>query len=212
MIKVVIADDHQMIIDGIRSLLSGEDIEVVGEAADGQALLDLLTRTSADVVLLDINMPVLGGLEVTEVLKSKYPDLKILVLTMYNKPEFIRQLIGMGVNGYLLKNTGKDDLLTGIRKVQGGENFFSAAVSDTLISSMRTNMSANEPQLTKREKEVLRLIAKGLSTIEIAEQLFVSTHTVDTHRKNLLGKLGLKNTAGLVRYAFENGYSGEFYD
>ena len=154
MIKVAIADDHQMIVDGIRSLLEDSDMEVVGEAPDGQSLLDLLTRMSVDVVLLDINMPVLGGLEVTEVIKKKYPDLKILILTMYNKPEFIRQLIGMGVNGYLLKNTGKEALLTSIRKVHGGENYFSAEVSDTLISSMRVNASINEPQLTKREKEV----------------------------------------------------------
>ncbi|MEL6561559.1 MAG: response regulator transcription factor, partial [Bacteroidota bacterium] len=129
-----------------------------------------------------------------------------------NKPEFIRNLINAGVNGYLLKNTGKAELLDAIRMVYNGEDYFSREVSKTLITSMKSNTSSQEPQLTKREKEVLKLIAKGLSTLEIAEILFVSKHTIDTHRKNLLGKLNIKNSVGLARYAINNGYTTEALD
>lgn len=202
----MIADDHQVIIDGLKSLVEGEEIEAIGEALTGQELMDKLSRNTPDVVLVDINMPQMDGIEASTMIRKKFPLVKIVILTMYDKPEFIRNLVSIGVNGYLLKNTGKTELLTAIRKVYAGEDYFSREVSKTLISSMKSSVFDQQVQLTKREKEVLKLIAKGLSTSEISEELFVSTHTVDTHRKNLLGKLQIKNTAGLVRFAFENGY------
>lgn len=208
----MIADDHQVIIDGIKSLLTSEEIQAVGEAHSGDELMDKLTRTTPDVILLDINMPGMNGLEAASLIRQKYPVVKLLVLTMYNKPEFIRNLISAGVHGYLLKNTGKAELLNAIRMVYNGEDYFSHEVSKTLIASMKSNTSSQEPQLTKREKEVLKLIAKGMSTLEIAEKLFVSKHTIDTHRKNLLGKLNIKNSVGLARYAIDNGYTTDAMD
>jgi two-component system, NarL family, nitrate/nitrite response regulator NarL len=207
MIKILLADDHQMVIDGIKALLMHEpEIKIEGEALHGQAALDFLACNEVDLLIMDINMPGLDGIEIARVVRKQYPTVRILVLTMYNKPAFIRGLIEVGVSGYILKNTGKEELLTAIRRVMSGEDYFDAEVTRTMLSTFKVADENAAVKLTRREEEVLRLIAKAHTTAEIAEKLFLSTYTIDTHRKNLLGKLHLKNTAGLVNYAIKNGY------
>jgi two-component system nitrate/nitrite response regulator NarL len=208
MINLLIADDHQVVIDGLKSLLSLEDdFQVVGEAQNGKMVLEALKDQKIDVVLLDINMPEMDGIETARRMREQHPNVKILILTMYNRPEFIRNIIEVGASGYVLKNVGKEELINSIRKVERGEDYFSLSVTNTLMDSFKSGTESSKVELTKRERGVLTLIAEGNKTSEIAEKLFISTHTVNTHRKNLLSKLNIKNTAGLVRYAIENGFT-----
>jgi DNA-binding NarL/FixJ family response regulator len=211
MINILIADDHKMVIDGLKALLSEEDnVRVVGHALSGQQVLDFLRMNDrVDLVILDINMPDMDGIETAKHIQKNYSKTKILILTMYNKPLFIKSLVEVGVSGYILKNTGKEELLIAVNKIVTGENYFSHEVTKTIMSSFKGKSSVPEVQLTKRECEILKLLAKALTTAEIAEHLFLSPYTIDTHRKNLLSKLNLKNTAGLVKYAIENGYTDE---
>jgi DNA-binding NarL/FixJ family response regulator len=208
-IKIIIADDHQMFIDGIKSLLKDEpDIEVVGEALNGYQVLDVISSTPADVVLMDINMPKLDGLEATRLITQKYPGTSVVILTMHNSLVYIESLTQAGASGYILKDTGKQELLMAIRSAASGGKFFSQDVMVTLLEQSAKNKSKDalpkEPQLSKREIEVLKLIVQEYTTQEIADKLFISNHTVETHRKNLLDKLNARNIAGLVKYAIQN--------
>jgi two-component system, NarL family, nitrate/nitrite response regulator NarL len=210
MIKIIIADDHQMVIDGLKALLVSEpDICIIGEAVNGEALLELLRiKEQPNLVILDINMPGLDGLEAAKEIHRRFPAIRILVLSMYNKPVFIKNLIEVGVAGYILKNTGREELINAIHKIAAGQDYFGTEVTKSIMSSLKGNAEIQAP-LTKREEEVVKLIAKAYTTAEIAEKLFISTHTVDTHRKNLLSKLNLKNTAAIVTYAIQNGLTEE---
>jgi DNA-binding NarL/FixJ family response regulator len=208
-IKIIIADDHQMFIDGIKSLLKDEpDIEVVGEALNGYQVLDVISSTPADVVLMDINMPKLDGLEATRLITQKYPDTSVVILTMHNSLVYIESLTEAGASGYILKDTGKQELLMAIRSAASGGKFFSQNVMVTLLEQSAKNKTKDsqpkEPHLSKREIEVLKLIVQEYTTQEIADKLFISNHTVETHRKNLLDKLNARNIAGLVKYAIQN--------
>lgn len=201
-----------MVIDGLKALLSEEDnIKVVGHALSGQQVIEFLKSNydTVDLIILDINMPNTDGIETANYIHKNYSRIKILILTMYNKPLFIKNLVEVGVSGYILKNTGKEELLLGINKIINGEDYFSPEVTKTIMTSFKGKFSVSEAQLTKRECEILRLLAKAHTTAEIAEQLFLSPYTIDTHRKNLLSKLNLKNTPALVKYAIENGYTDE---
>jgi two-component system, NarL family, nitrate/nitrite response regulator NarL len=210
MINIIIADDHQMVIDGLKALLAHEpDIRIIGEAVNGEDLLDLLrSGTLPDIVVLDINMPGLDGIEAAKEIHRRFPYIRILVLSMYNKPVFIKNLIEVGVAGYILKNTGRDELVAAIHKIAGGHDYFGTEVTRSMMNSFK-GKAEMQTQLTKREEEIVKLIAKAFTTAEIAEKLFISTHTVDTHRKNLLSKLNLKNTAAIVNYAIQNGLTEE---
>ncbi len=211
MIPLILADDHQVVIDGLKALLSQEpDLHILGEALDGEALLSLVRTYAEDkpVVLLDINMPGLDGIEATRIIRQKHASVRILILSMYNKPAFIKGLVEAGVSGYILKNTGRSELLKAIRTVAAGESYFSNEVTKTIMDSFKTG-ATTAVQLTRRELEILRLVAQAYSTAEIADKLFISTYTVDTHRKNLLSKLNMKNTAALVNYAIQNGFTDE---
>jgi two-component system, NarL family, nitrate/nitrite response regulator NarL len=210
MINILIADDHKMVIDGLKALLSEEkNIKVIGQALSGNEVIRFLKQNSdqVDLIILDINMPDTDGIETAKHVHHQYPRIKILILSMYNRPLFIKNLIEAGVSGYILKNTGKEELLSAISKITNGEDYFSAEITKSIMTSFKEVHLATEAQLTKREQEILRLLAKALTTSEIAEQLFLSTHTIDTHRKNLLSKLNLKNTPALVKYAIENGFT-----
>lgn len=206
-INVLIVDDHKIIRDGIRSMLIDErDIVIVGEEENGNAALKTLGSKEVDVVLSDISMPVMGGSELTKNINEFHPNVKVLILSMHEEEQYIKDLIDHGASGYILKNTGASELIKAIRTVAEGKNFFSNEVYSTLI--MGNNKKANTTdviQLTKREIEVLKLISNEMKNHEIAEALFVSIRTVDTHRRNLLQKLNVKNTAGLVRYAVKSG-------
>ncbi|MEQ9425329.1 MAG: response regulator transcription factor [Cyclobacteriaceae bacterium] len=205
-IKILIADDHQIIIDGIKSIIEGEGhLELTGQAHTGIEVLEFLRRNKIDLAILDINMPELDGVETTRVIRDKYPDIKILILTMYNKAEFVKNMAEAGAHGFILKNTGRDEMLMAIELLMEGKTYYGQEVTKTLLDSYKKDKNTVEVKLTTRELDVLQLLADGLTTPEIAEKLFISTHTVESHRKNLLSKTGEKTSAGLVRYALDNG-------
>lgn len=213
-IKVLLADDHKIFRDGVRSILEKEkDIEVVDEAADGKEVIQKINEFPVDVLVLDIDIGEPNGIEITELVSKSHPDVKILILSMMGLHDFVIQALEKGAIGFLLKNTGKDEVLTAIRSVSKGDSYFSKEVSAILIeqlnrpSKLRTK-NADIP-ISPREIEVLRLIALEFSNSEIAEKLFISIRTVDTHRRNLLEKLNAKNTAGLVRFAIKKGLVDE---
>lgn len=205
-IKIMIADDHQMVVDGLVGLLAMDSsVKVIGEALNGKNLLDLLNQNEPDQIIIDINMPIMDGIQVTKYVKVHHPDIKVLILTMYNKPEFIRQMLEVGADGFILKNTGRDELLNAIHSLDQGRTYYGKEVMAKMMESIAQKQEKELPEITAREKDILKLLVQEYTTQEIAEKLFISTHTVDTHRKNLLSKLNVKNTVGLVRYAFEHG-------
>ena len=208
-INLVIADDHKIFRDGIKALLEKEkDIEVLAEAESGNEVMEKLDKQQVNVILMDIDMAETNGIETTRKIKEKYSSVNILVLSMHGEQNYIVKMLEAGAIGYILKNTGKDEMLTAIKSVAQGDSYFSKEVSARLIEHLnRPAQSAKTDNipLTTREVEVLKLIAQEYSNPEIAEKLFISIRTVDTHRRNLLDKLGVKNTAGLVKYALKTG-------
>lgn len=210
MIKILIADDHQLLIDGIRKALQEvDDFEVIAEANNGFQVLEKLEEgLIPDVILMDINMPKLDGLECTKQVAKKYPDIKIIALSQYDEKRFVKRMVKNGAFGYLLKDTSRDRLEFAIRKVHGGERHYSDRLSMRLVEQeLKTeNTSSLFPKLSQRELEILNLIGKEYSSQEIADKLFISFHTVESHRANLMHKAGVKNTAGLIRWAVENDF------
>ncbi|MEZ4888633.1 MAG: response regulator transcription factor [Chitinophagales bacterium] len=210
MIKVIVADDHKMIRHGIISLLKEEtDILVIGEADNGKEVILLLQKKMADIVLMDIDMGDYNGIDATKQITKLYPDVKVLIVSMYSDLSYITKAFEAGAKGYLLKNAGKNEMLKAIDLLMRGETYCSTEVSAKLVAHLQGKISNKKKQegipLTRREMEVLKLIAAEYSNPEIAEELFISIRTVDTHRRNLLTKLGAKNTAGLVKYAIKYG-------
>ena len=208
-LRVIVADDHQIVIDGVKAILNDEeDIEVVGEALNGQALIELAERQPAEVALIDVSMPGMDGKEATKRLKKSHPHLKILVQTMHNDRRWVTEMLKAGVSGYILKNTGKKEMVQAIKTVAAGQNYYSQEVTATVMGGFNSTVDAQTAQpveLTPREKDVLRLIAQEFTTQEIAEKLFIAVNTVDTHRKNLHSKLNVKTAVGLVKYAIKMG-------
>ena len=210
MIKVIITDDHLLVIDGILAMLSDQpDIQAIGHAENGKALLDMLTTQQPDVILMDINMPGFNGIETTRQVKATYPNIQVLILTMHNDKESIANVLEAGAAGYILKNTGKKEMISAIKKVAAGGRYFSEAVTNMVMDSLTqpTLPETAEPTvfLTPREKDILTLIAKELTATQIAEQLFITVNTVETHRKNLRQKLKVRSTGGLIKWAISNG-------
>ena len=208
--KIIIADDHALILDGIKSLISTDaSLEFVGTSNDGEDVLRLIEETEeVDLLILDINMPRMDGIEVTKALKSRHPEIKVLILSMYNRSEFIKTLIAAGADGYILKDSSRDVLIEAIQTLCRGERYFSKEILENLIDSyVETDKSRDliRVELSDREKEVVKLIAEEKSTAEIAEALFLSVHTINSHRKSILNKLDVKNTAGIFRYAIQTG-------
>lgn len=212
-IRVIIADDHKIIRVGLRGLLEREkDIEVTGEAESAEDVLKLMASKPADVVLMDIDLGDTDGITITRKIKETYPLIHVLGLTMHEEPDYIIKMLEAGASGYLLKNAGREELLSAIHAVAKGDSYFSQKVSATLLQAITRQREIPEQKkqtvaspLSDREIEVLRLIAQEYSNGEIAEKLFISIRTVDTHRRNLLEKLQVKNTVGLVKYAIEKG-------
>lgn len=204
----MIADDHQLIIDGLKTNLKEvSDIEIVAEANNGEDVLKILSRKKPDVILMDINMPVMDGLECTRQVSKKYPRIKIIGLSQFDEIRLVKRLVKNGAVGYLLKDTGQDELLRAIRKVNAGEKYFSEKLSLNLIDRDPglNNNNSLFPRLSDREKEILNLICQEYSSQEIADKLNISFHTIESHRVNLMIKAGARNTAGLVRWAVESG-------
>jgi DNA-binding NarL/FixJ family response regulator len=207
MIKILITDDHQLVIDGIKLMLAeANDLQCVGTANGGEQALELLAVTPADVLLLDINMPGIDGLETCRRVRRDFPSVKILMLSMLREGSLVKMLLNEGASGYLLKNAGKDEVLEAIRKVHRGERALSSEVLDIFLqpdAEKKRLMTSPFPSLSRREKQILQLIVDEKTTGEIAEELFISFGTVETHRRNILMKLNARNTAGLVKAAIE---------
>ncbi len=211
MIRVFIVDDHSLIRDGLRTLLAADPLfTVVGEAGNGQELLDQLPTVAADVVLLDLNMPVLDGLATTHRLRAEYPHLRILLLSMMTHERTIGEALAAGAHGYVLKNADKYEVVAALQGVASGKRFLCSEIGLGLLEKILLQESRNPAPdpgvaLTHREREILQLVATGLTNQEIADQLFTSRRTVESHRQNLLEKTGVKNTPALVKYAMERG-------
>lgn len=206
-IKICIVDDHQILLQGLKMMLEAEDnLDVVGIYRGGKEVLDSLDHT-VQVVLLDINMPEMSGIEVCKKIKSKYPQIQVIALSMYNQPSYINRMIQAGAAGYLLKNSGKQEITTAIDAVVKGGNYFPRSIIDTLVNTPTTSNKESllHTPLTRREKQILELIAQEMTTQEIADHLHISLNTVESHRKNLLSKFNVRNSIGLVRKAMEKG-------
>lgn len=204
MTSIIIADDHKMFRQGIVSLLSEErDIRVIGQASNGEEVLKLFEQTIPDVLLLDIEMPKMDGFDTLRALKKLKLSTKVLVLTMHKSAEFIKNILKAGASGYLQKDAGKETLVNAINQVITTGTYYSEDTSRLVLESFqKKHLNA---QISPREKEIIRLLADGLTTKKIATKLFISPHTVETHRQNILLKLGLKNTAELIKYAIQKG-------
>lgn len=209
MISVLVADDHGIVREGLRRLLEAEsDIKVSGEASDGREVLEQVERHQPEVVVLDITMPRLGGLETLERLRALHPKVKVILLSVHSDPPFIQSAISLGADGYVLKNGRAAEIVTAIREVVKGGSYFSPVVAREIVEQLRTpKPTSNEPfsLLSGREREVLHLIAEGLSAKEIAVDLAISTKTVEAHRTSLMRKLGVRKATELVRYALRHG-------
>jgi DNA-binding NarL/FixJ family response regulator len=200
-IQVFIVDDHYMVIEGIRTLLQGEkDIELIGHASNAASCLAFLMNQQPDVILMDISMPEKSGVELCAELRSLYPSVFVIGLSTFNQFTYINSMMENGASGYLLKNASKQEIITAIKIVATGKTY----LSDEAASILKNAAHQDSPVLTRRENEVLRLIAEGLTNPEIANKLFLSLSTVDTHRKSLMRKLNIKNTALLIRFAIEH--------
>ncbi|GAB5476530.1 MAG: response regulator transcription factor [Maribacter sp.] len=209
MITVFIIDDHKMVIEGLKLLLKDEkDIEVVGHEYSAWAAYEVLPKIQPDVVLLDINMPEINGIDACKHLTALIPNLKIIAITMHKEASLIKMMLANGAKGYVLKNAGKNELVEAIQTVQKGKMFLDEISNEIVINTMSNSKKKNTnaalfPKLSRREKEVLKLILDEHTTQEIADKLFISFGTVETHRRNMLIKTGTRNTAGLVRIALE---------
>ncbi|WP_179351985.1 response regulator transcription factor [Winogradskyella vidalii] len=207
--SIIIADDHAMFLDGLKSILSEEkSIDITLTAKTGAQVLKYLrinTDEKIDLVITDINMPKMDGVELNKAIKQEFPQIKTLVVSMLEDAKKIKALTEANVNGYISKNAEKTELLKAIKSILQGENYFSPRIKQVLMEAMFSAKSEPEISLSKREKEVLKLIAQEFTTQEIADQLFLSKHTIESYRKNLISKLGVRNLAGLTRYAVEKG-------
>lgn len=211
MIKVAIADDHTMFVDGIDSILNNvEDMVVSGRCYDGQSIVDFAKENEFDILLLDVNLPDMSGIDVCKELLVLDPNTKILAISMFNEESFVSEILNNGAKGYILKNTGREELLRAIRTIIDGDTYFSDDVTQTIMKGLMKKRKASNksvdfyPKISRREKQVLKLIIDEHTTQEIADLLFISLKTVESHRSSLLAKVNARNSAGLVRIALEN--------
>lgn len=209
-IRIIIADDHQIVRQGLRVLIEKEpDMEVVGEAEDGQTTVSLTKKLHPHVVLMDIKMPDLNGIEATRQILSELPDVKIIALSMYPDQRFVMNMLKSGARGYLLKDSAFEELAQAIRLVMANKTYLCPLVTEVVVKDLVTlNPSANQTALvvlTSREREVLRLLAEGKRTSQIAQLLDISVKTVDTHRQQIIHKLGIRSLAELTKYAIREG-------
>jgi len=208
--RIILADDHEIFRAGLKSLIAKEDdFKIVGEAKDGQALLRLLKIIKCDVIVLDLSMPNMDGMTVLSTLREVYPDIKVLVLTMLKDPEHFRHAMTSGALGYVLKDDAYEELILALRVICKGKQFVSQPVSSFLteryVRSLNESDSPSLEILTKREQQILKMVANGMASKNIASQLNLSIRTVETHRSNLSNKLGIKTTAALVKFAISKG-------
>lgn len=213
-IKVVIVDDHQMFIDGITSLLRREKhIQFVKEANNADEAFDYIKRHDVDILITDISMGDISGVELTKMVKAEFPEVKVLVLSMHNDREIIGEILLAEAEGYILKNTGKGELLEAINNIINGDTFYSKEVLRIMMQKVKkqSEIEASTRDITDREREIINLIAQELTTAEIADKLFISPRTVDTHRKNIMSKVNAKTVVGVIKFAFKNGLIDHSY-
>ncbi len=209
MINIILADDHHLIIEGISKLLEDDaDINIVATCENGSKVLEILPKLNVDVLLLDLDMPIMNGMQCAEAVKQKYPEVKIAILTMHKENSLIQKFIEFGVNGYFLKTIQKNELTHAIKTIAAGGDYFTSDVTKALLKKQSTHPDVTQSpllkELTRREIEIINLVAQGLSNNEIGKKLFISPRTADTHRTNIMRKLDLHNVAEIVRFAFQN--------
>jgi DNA-binding NarL/FixJ family response regulator len=210
-IKVVLADDHAIFRNGVKSLLENEaDIEIIGEASDGEEAVQKVRELSPDVLMVDISMPKMSGIETAEIVNKQFKHTKALILSMHNNDDYILKSVECGAHGYLLKDTSKEEMLKALRAVASGEKYFAGTVSNTIVNGYLNKVHAKDSddksdkaKLSRKEKAILQFIVEGLSSREIAEKLDLSGRTVDNHRANMMKKMNVRNAAELVRLAIE---------
>ncbi|MEI6507151.1 MAG: response regulator transcription factor [Bacteroidota bacterium] len=208
--KILIADDHSIVREGIKTMLKDiEGFEIVGEAENGVEAIEQIKKLSPDIFITDISMPEMSGIEAINIIKKSFPNLKTLILTIHSEEEYIEQIFKSGATGCLYKNAGKNEFELAIRSVGNGENYYCRGLSNVLLKDYfnKKDLSNDEKKtyLTFREKQILKLIAEEYSNNEIAEKLFISIRTVETHRKNMMQKLNLESTIALIKYAVHEG-------
>ncbi|UOG77686.1 response regulator transcription factor (plasmid) [Hymenobacter tibetensis] len=211
MIRLFLVDDHTILRDGLRTLFQQQtDLHVVGEAETGELLLAQLPTTPCDVVLLDLHMPGLDGLATTQRLRAEFPTVRVLILSMADHERAIGQVLAAGAQGYVLKNAGHDEIVVAVRAVAAGKRFLCSELGLSMLEKVLTGVPEVITQpvsgLTTREQEILQLVADGLTTAQIADRLFTSPRTVETHRQNIMEKTGAKNTAALIKTALVKGW------
>lgn len=205
--KIILADDHQLVLDGfVRILKCIEEVELLGAVNSGNEALKILANQQADLVITDIEMPVLDGISLLKIIKKDYPSIKVMMVSMYHEPHLLKQLMQLQIDGYILKSDDSEEWIQAIRAILRGKKYFSSSITriladDTSSANQETNKLA---LLTSREIEILKLISQGLSNKQIAEQMFISHKTVDTHRTHLMDKLDIHNVAGIIRFAINN--------
>lgn len=211
-IKIILVDDHQIVRDGIKALIVDDSyIEIIGEAKDSEEFFNILKSQTPDIVLLDISLPKVSGIEISKILKADHPNIKILMLSMYTSEDFIFNALKAGIDGYLPKNTTRDELLLAINEINNGKEYFSKSISDTILKSYVNSAKQGSKvsddklgELTKREHEILRYVVEGMNNPSIAEKLFISIRTVETHKASIMRKLNLNSTVDLVKFAIKN--------
>jgi DNA-binding NarL/FixJ family response regulator len=211
--NILLADDHKIVRDGINALLEDEkQFKVIAEAENGEKAIELCKNKPIDIVILDLNMPKMDGFETIKHLKKNNPEIRILVLSMLNKHDSIKKAVEAGVNGYLLKSSSSEELLTALSTIVDGGHYFCEESTKSImegLAGVKSRKYVAIEEITSREKDVLQLICKELTNPEIAEQLNISVRTVDSHRRNLIQKIGAKNTAGLVKFALKSGLADQ---
>ncbi len=209
-INIGIVDDHKIVRDGVKVMVEDHPgFDIICEAENGKEAIEQCSNHNVDVLIMDITMPVMDGIEATRVIKENHPDIKILALTMLSEDQHIRKMIKAGASGYILKNSGKKELIKAIESIIEGKHYFSNDATQAILQELVTPdlnkvNDDDDVHITDREREVLKLIVNEFTNQEIADKLFVSVRTIDAHRRNLLQKTGAKNTAGLVKYALKN--------
>ncbi|MEI6575608.1 MAG: response regulator transcription factor [Bacteroidota bacterium] len=209
-LKIIIVDDHQLVRDGIKSLLDGEDrIIVIGEAGEAHELNSLIVNKLPDIILMDISLPGQSGIEITAFLTEHFPSVRVIILSMYNQEEFVLNALKAGARGYIPKNTTRKEMMEAIHAVSKGEEYLGEQVSRTLLKSLirkKNQEPKDKPDITAREIEILKLLAQGLQNQEIADKLFISVRTVESHKNHIMQKLEIKNNIELVKYLAREGF------
>lgn len=209
-IKLLIADDHEILASGMSSILSKQqDLSILGTVSNGQEVLDFLAKNEVDVVIMDLNMPVLNGIEATEIIKKKFPQTKILILSMFDREGYIQNALDVGVDGYVLKNVSEDEIVSAVKRIMEGKTYFSQDVMAKMAMKMRVyGESEGGVKLTDTERKILQHLSEGDTSGEISDKLDLAPNTIASYRKLLLQKFEAKNVSHMVKMAFEKGYLG----